>query len=237
MQVYTELMKFKLIEKRNEVPNVTSFIFQPEAPVQWQAGQYIHYMLPHESVDDRGAERWFTVASAPYETTPMITTRHASEHGSSFKEKLFSLEAGDNVEAGMPEGDFVLEATDRAYVFIAGGIGITPFHSILKQADHDGTKLNVTLLYGNRDKQAPYKAELEAFAERNPNLKIQYILSPQVIDEAVVRQYVPDLSAPLFYLSGPEPMVKGLAQTLESMGVAPERIKLDDFPGYEAHQG
>lgn len=230
-------MKLKLKAKKQEVPNVTSFIFEPETPVTWQAGQYIHYTLPHEGADDRGDKRWFTVASAPFEGTPMITTRHATEHGSSFKEKLFHLEVGDELEAEAPEGDFVVADTSRNYVFIAGGIGITPFHAILKQADHEGVRLKVTLLYANRDAQAAYKDELQAFADRNPNLKIHYIVSPQQINETVIRERVPALSEATFYISGPEPMVKALAQTVASLGVPAEQIKLDDFPGYEAQQG
>jgi ferredoxin-NADP reductase len=227
-------MKLTLLEKRVEAPGVESFIFKSEEPLRWQPGQYLHYVLHHRPTDDRGSDRWFTVASAPFEEHPMITTRLASEKGSTFKQALASLAVGEQIEVSAVEGDFTVTDPSQKYVFIAGGIGITPFHSILKQADRDMVHLDVQLLYTNRDEHVPFKTELDSFASRNANLKIQYITAPQRIDEQLVRQMVPDLHAPIFYISGPEPMVKSLAATLEAMGVAPDHIKLDDFPGYPA---
>ena len=228
-------MKLKLLERKVEVPGVESFIFEPEESLHWKAGQYLHYVLHHEPTDDRGSDRWFTVSSAPFEAHPMITTRLADEKSSSFKKKLFSLVPGKSIEISRVEGDFTVEDPAAQYVFIAGGIGITPFHSILKQADHDGVKLNVTLLYGNRDENAVFKNELEAFAKNNPGLSIRYVVAPELINEEVIRKFVPDLNAPLFYLSGPEPMVKALAETVKAIGVSEDRIKLDDFPGYPTY--
>jgi ferredoxin-NADP reductase len=227
-------MKLTLAETKNEVSDVASFIFTPEEPLVWKAGQFMHVMLPHADSDDRGAERWFTISSAPFEERPMITTRIATEKGSTFKRALHTMQPGDSVEMDYIDGDFTVEDTTKNYIFIAGGIGITPFHSILKEADHAGVGLNVTLLYANRGENVVYKDELEAFAEKNPNIKIFYITSPARIDEAAVRQYVPDLAAPMFYVSGPEPMVKSLQEVLIGMSVPAEHIKIDDFPGYPA---
>jgi ferredoxin-NADP reductase len=227
-------MKFMLIEKKAEVPGVESFIFEPGEPLAWKAGQYAHYLLPHEGADDRGIERWFTIASAPFEQRVMITTRLASEKGSTFKAALNALAVGDTIQSDYVDGDFVVEDAAQEYVFIAGGIGITPFHSILKQAQHDGVKLNITLIYANRDENVVFKAELEAWAAENPHLTIHYLTAPDRVDENAVRKLVPDIQKPLFYISGPEPMVKSLGTMLEGMGVPQEHIKLDDFPGYPA---
>jgi ferredoxin-NADP reductase len=225
-------MKLNLIERRIEVPGVESFIFEPAEPLEWRAGQYLHYVLHHEPTDNRGSDRWFTVASAPFEKRVMITTRLAGEKGSSFKAKLQSLAPGKSIEISVVEGDFVIEDPAQEYVCIAGGIGITPFHSILKEADHAGKKLRVTLLYGNRDEHIVFREELEEFAQRNSNLAIHYILAPERVDESVIRKFVLDISKAIFYISGPEPMVKALAEAVKGMGVIKERIKLDDFPGY-----
>jgi ferredoxin-NADP reductase len=226
-------MKLTLIEKKEEVPGVTSFIFEPEEALTWKAGQYLHYVLHHEPTDDRGSDRWFTVASAPFEKKVMITTRLAAEKGSSFKKELAGLEIGASIEISAVEGDFTL-APERECVFIAGGIGITPFHSILKQADHAGEKPKIKLFYSNRDENVPFRQEIETFAKNNPNLLVHFISAPKRIDEPTIREFVPDLQSPLFYVSGPEPMVKSLADVLESMGVPKNNIKLDDFPGYPA---
>lgn len=227
-------MKFTLLEKRQETPDVTSFIFKPDEKLSWKPGQYLHYVLHHRPTDDRGSDRWFTVSSAPFEEHPTITTRFAVEKGSSFKHALAALEVGQEIEMSAIEGDFIIDDPTKQYVFLAGGIGITPFHSILKQADFDKLQLNVTMLYANRDEHVPFKADLDSFASRNPHLKIVYMTSPQRIDEAAIRELITDLHAPIFYISGPEPMVKSLATTLEGMGVPAQQIKIDDFPGYPA---
>ncbi len=226
-------MKFTLVERKTEVPGIESFIFKPESPVVWKAGQYFHYTLAHEA-DDRGTERWFTVSAAPFEGNPMITTRHASEKSSSFKEKLFAMKPGDTIDADGIEGEFTVEDASKSYVFLAGGIGITPFHAILKQADHDGVKLNITMLYANRDANVPFKNELDGFAKKNLDLKIMYLTNPERIDEQSIRKYVSDISQPIFYLSGPAQMVMSLAEVVEKLGVSKDHIRLDDFPGYPA---
>src|SRR5215469_18235927 len=98
-------MKLKLIEKRQETSNVTTFIFEPKEALFWQPGQYLHYVLHHEPTDDRGSDRWFTNAAAPFENHVRITTRQTTEKGSSFKKKLFSLVEGKSIEISVVEGD------------------------------------------------------------------------------------------------------------------------------------
>lgn len=225
-------MKLTLIRRKTEAPNVESFVFNPAEPFAWKAGQFLHYVLHHEPTDDRGSDRWFTVASAPFEKEVMITTRLTKEKGSSFKTTLDSLKVGESIEISDIDGDFIVDDPTQEYVFIAGGIGITPFHSILKEANSAGTKLHVTLLYANRDHNIPYKDEFEKFAQNNPSLGIHYIISPERIDENLIKKLVPDLSKPIFYVSGPEPMVESLGNTLEKIGIAKDHIKQDYFPGY-----
>lgn len=219
-----------LIERKPELPGVESFIFKPQEPLRWKAGQFLHYVLHHEPTDDRGSDRWFTVASAPSEEHVMVTTRFTEEKGSTFKKALKALKVGEVIEISDVDGDFTLE-DGESYVFIAGGIGVTPFRSILKEAEHAGKKLDVILMYSNRDEHVAYKEELEAMAKNNPNLKIKYFIGAR-IDEAAIRESVPDLSKPIFYVSGPEPMVEAFGGMLKGMGIAQERIKQDWFPGY-----
>lgn len=225
-------MKLTLIRRKTEVPGVESFIFNPAEEIVWKAGQFLHYVLHHEPTDDRGSDRWFTIASAPFEKEIMITTRLASEKGSSFKSALSNLKLGEEIEISDLDGDFIVGDPTLEYVFIAGGIGITPFHSILKEADNAKIKLNVTLLYSNRDENIPYKEELEKFAQNNPNLVIHYVISPKRIDQSMIEKLIPDISKPIFYVSGPEPMVESLGNTLKEIGIAKDHIKQDYFPGY-----
>lgn len=227
-------MKLKLASRKAESPGVESFIFEPGEPLVWKAGQFLHYVLNHATTDDRGSDRWFTIASAPYERHVMLTTRFASQRGSTFKNALKALKPGDSVEVSDLDGDFIVSDPKKEYVFIAGGIGITPFRAILKEAVHAGTPLRATLLYANRDHVAAYKEELEAMARQNPNFKIHYVFHPKRIDEQIFREFVPDLKTPLFYVSGPEPMVESVGKMLELIGVSKDRIKQDWFPGYPA---
>ena len=87
-------MKLILIAKRPETEGVMSFLFRSDAPLKWQAGQFLHYSLPHPDADDRGITRYFTIASAPFEGHVMLTTRFDGERSSSFKRALGQLPVG-----------------------------------------------------------------------------------------------------------------------------------------------
>jgi ferredoxin-NADP reductase len=227
-------MKLKLATRKTESPGVESFIFKPEEPLVWKAGQFLHYVLNHKATDDRGSDRWFTIASSPCEKHVMITTRFDLKRSSTFKKSLKALKPGDSIEISDLDGDFIVSDARKEYVFIAGGIGITPFRAILKQAAHEGKLLRVTLLYANRKSVAAYKKEFDAMTKQNPNLTIHYLFSPQRIDKETVKEFVPDLKKPLFYVSGPEPMVEAIGKMLQQIGVPKKRIKQDWFPGYPA---
>ena len=161
-------MKLKLTAHKTESPGVVSFIFHASEPLTWKAGQFLHYVLNHSKTDERGSDRWFTIASAPFERHVMVTTRFAGGQGSTFKKTLRALKIGDSIEVSDLDGDFTLTDFKKEYIFIACGIGITPFRSILKQADHDKKPLRATLLYANRKNVAAYQKELETLAKKIP---------------------------------------------------------------------
>jgi len=226
-------MKLTLVEKRNEFPDVITFIFKPDQILNFKAGQFLHYKLPHLSPDDRGIDRYFTIAAAPYEEVARITTRFTNERGSSFKGVLHNLKVGDIIEAEGPLGEFTVEDPSKNYVFIAGGIGITPFRAILLQLRHENKPINMILLYANRDQNIVFKDELESLIKNNPNFKIIYIFSPEHVDEKKIKETVPNLSDPIFYVSGPEPMVNNMVEILKKMNIQTDHIKKDWFPGYK----
>ena len=225
-------MKLKLAEKKQETSDVTTFVFSVSEPLTWEGGVYLHYVLHHRPTDDRGSDRWFTISSAPFEKNPTITTRFSGEKSSSFKKKLFAMAIGEEIEVAASEGDFTFDNSAQEHVFIAGGIGITPFRSMLKQLDHDKKPIHVTLLYANRDQDIVFQQELEAIASRNSDFKIHYIFSPEHIDEKKIREFITDIQKPVFYVSGPEPMVENLGNVLKEMGITENHIKQDWFPGY-----
>jgi ferredoxin-NADP reductase len=126
-------------------------------------------------------------------------------------------------------------------VFLAGGIGITPFRSMLVDLAARPSRPDVTLLYGNRTPDLPFRELFESLARGWPALRLAYTVtqpgrswsgSVGRIDESFVRRHVPDLAAPLFMLAGPEAMVAAMRELLAAVGVGDERVRHESFPGY-----
>lgn len=225
-------MNLKLIKKKEEAKFVYSFFFSPESNLTWKAGQFLRYTIPDPNCDQRQSYRYFTIASSPFEKDIMLTTKFAPDDGSTFKKDLRMLSTGDNIEAAGPGGDFVIENPSENYCFIAGGIGITPFRSILLDLDFRKLPVNVALLYANRTPDFIFKQELEEIKSRHPEFKIHYFVDPQRIDAEAIRQTINDLRSPIYYISGPEPMVEAFEAILYKMGVPKDKVKRDYFPGY-----
>lgn len=222
-------MVLTLIEKEHLVDNVWAFRFTPSEPFAWTAGQYVRVELPHDNPDEEGTKRWFTNSAAPFEGIMQITTRVTA---STFKQALAKLEPGDSLQLiENPEGDFVWEDSSLPMVFVAGGIGVTPFRSILKQRAHEGQPLNVTLVYGSRTADVPFKDEFEQLKAADPRLKIHYAVGSPLTAEALAG-LVPDLNQSLVYISGPEPMIEALGKDLKDHGLPEAQLKQDFFPNY-----
>ena len=225
-------MRLTLEALRPETSDVVTFLFRPEEPFTWRAGQFLHYTLPHSDADARGVERYFTIASAPHERHVQITTRF-SDPGSTFKRALKKLNIGDVIEADSLDGDFVVDDPSRPMVFVAGGMGITPYRSILLDLDHRGVASSITILYGNRTDEFVFKDELGALTKKHSGLSIRYVVSPAHIDESSILALAPVITQPIFYISGPEPMVEHFEKTLPPLGIPEENLKRDYFPGYQ----
>jgi ferredoxin-NADP reductase len=224
-------VKLELLHTKQEASDTFSFVFKPP-PLTWQAGQFLKYTLPHDNPDERGEERYFSIASAPHEKNVMLTTRFAAK-GSSFKRALRGMKPGETIEADELDGDFVVRDSRKNFIFVAGGIGITPFRAILLDLDRRREPINVILLYANRNDEFPYKQEFENLRIKHPTFRIEYFVHPHRIDENVMRAFQKKLDEPLIYVSGPEPMVEAFDSMLKQMGVPDSDIKNDFFPGYE----
>jgi ferredoxin-NADP reductase len=223
-------MKLKLTDKRPEIKGVKTFIFEPQEPISWQPGQYLHYVLDHPDPDDRGTERWFTIASAPFEKHIQITTRFDGERESSFKQALDAMKPGDEIEADGPKGSFTLQEGEHHHVFIAGGIGITPYRSMLVQLAHDGKATAIDLMYANRDDNFVFGAELKELQASNPAFHILEFIDKR-IEEPDLEKYLTDKTA-VFYLSGPRSMVESYEQLFADRGIDKTAVMTDYFPGY-----
>ncbi len=221
-------MKFELKEKTEILPAVFLFKFLPPEGFTWEAGQFIFYEIPHSNPDSRGIERHFTISSSPHESQVFLTTRILPENGSTFKQALKNLTVGQKVEAYNLSGQFVIK-NNLKMVFIAGGIGITPFRAIVLDLAFKKKLTDVILLYANRDENIIFKNEFDKIAAENPGFKIHYVLEPKRLDEAFLKVFQ-SLDAD-YFVSGPPPMVKGVTETLKNLGIS--KIIQDSFTGYD----
>lgn len=217
--------------------NVKTFWFRPEKQLDYTAGQFIELTLPHPNPDERGDRRWFTLSSSPNDEYIAITTKHA-ERPSSFKMALFSLELGDSVTISQAMGDFVLPK-DKSIplIYVIGGIGVTPAHSMLKWLQDVNQERTIEVLYAAKtDTDLIFNGTLEKSAK-----KIEYFISEPAdnSDNAAKALTVNDIlkvtnnvTKPLVYLSGPEELVEVLVAELKQNGVSGSRLVTDYFPGY-----
>lgn len=214
---------------------VSNFAFEP--------GQYMEWTLPHTHVDSRGNRRYFSIASAPGEDL-QIAVRFYNPP-SSYKHALASLKQGDTIIAASLEGSFVLpKDLSKPLVFVAGGVGIAPFRSMIKYIVDNKIQVNVVVLYANRLKEEIAFADLLAQAEVF-GIKTVYTLTdtqhiPQdwygakgYFTPELIANYIPDYGERIFYISGPQLLVERLEETLRSLGIGGSRIKTDYFPGYK----
>lgn len=215
----------------DEASDVKSFHFTPETPIDYIPGQFLKYFLSHPHQDERGVSRYFTISSAPSEKTIMISTKFVPGDGSTFKQSLLKLNPGDPIEAEGPSGKFIYDDPTKEAVFIAGGIGITPFRSILVELDHQDINAPITLLYANKTEDIPFKELFDKFAAKHDKLKINYVTG--LITQEILNSLIVNHQSSVFYLSGPEPMVESLKKQLQELGLPSEAVKTDYFPGYE----
>lgn len=231
------------LTKKVEVANGTmAFHFEKPAGFEFRAGQFCDLTLinPPET-DAEGDTRGFSFVVAPYESDLAIATRLRD---TAFKRVIKDLPLGTEIKLDGPYGDFTLHKTEATpAVFLIGGIGVTPVRSMIAQATHDKTTHKITLLHANRTPaDAPFTADFEQLAKENPNFTFVPVVSAEApegwsgelgrVDEAMIKKHVPDINAPIYYLSGPEGMVKAMRQLLVSMNINEDNIRTEEFAGY-----
>jgi ferredoxin-NADP reductase len=210
--------------------------------VDHRPGQYFWVELPDRGHDDeRGLRRHITIVTSPNERGVLgLATRIRD---TAFKRTLSELEVGDEVIVEEPKGDFQLpEDTSKEYVFIAGGIGITVFRSMLKYIAEEGLPYRITLLYSNRDRESTaFTDELKELERKIEGLRVVFTMTDDPgwdgekrrIDADFVREMVGgDLAGHTYLVSGPPGMVNGVADMLEAEGVPAEQVLRSRFAGY-----
>lgn len=231
-----------LLEKKEIASGTYEFIFTSDRPLTFNPGQYVEWTLGHTPNDDRGNRRYFTIASSPTEQTVRLGVR-VYEPASTFKLALTSMDVGDTVSISSLAGDFVLpKDKNKKLVFIAGGIGITPFRSQVQYLIDTKDTRTITLLYSNKTaSEIAYKDTFDRAAQ-SIGMKTIYALSAEQnpvpgtyagrVDSTLIAREIPDYKERMFYLSGPHGMVTAFEKTLHEMGVSRFNIKTDYFPGF-----
>jgi ferredoxin-NADP reductase len=218
--------------------NIKTFRFRPDQPVRYTAGQFTAISLPLEQPDERGRRHWFTISSAPTEPLIGVTTKFTPAQGSTFKSALQSLKPGDELDLSDPMGDFVLPQDKTApLLFVAGGIGITPMHSMIKWLNDTGQKRPLHLIYSVRNEAEMVFREL---FEKHPMKFTPIVTEPTGSWQGETSPLTPERildqagSEPrtLIYIAGPEPMVETFVAELQRLGVPNHRLVTDYFPGY-----
>ena len=237
MPIYT----LTLVAKETIAQNTLELQFEKPEGFQYVAGQYGGFTLlnPTET-DAKGNTRRFSLVSAPHESTLKIVTRIQQ---SSFKRELNNLEPGHTLKFAGPTGNFVLPPEHQnPIILIAGGIGIAPFYSMIKETLlHEPTR-DIILFYGNQTVQdTAYREALEALAKKHASFKFVLTLANPgaewsgnvgyITDELIIKN-TPDYANQLYYVCGSPAMVQAMQQVLADIDIPPEHIKVEDFPGY-----
>jgi ferredoxin-NADP reductase len=234
-----------LVDRIKLSPDTYEFVFSTPRTIAFQAGQYLEWTLPHAQADARGIRRYFTIASSPKDHNFRLGVKFY-EPSSSYKRHLLSLRKGDtSMIASQLAGDFVLPRDQKKkMVFIAGGIGITPFKSMLQYLLDTGQKRDIVLIYSNRTIEDTAYVDILDRADRELDIRISPIFSnqtpeeqarngfPSRIDQQLILKEIPDYKDRLFYLSGPHGMVTSFTDQLKDIGIPQKNIKQDFFPGF-----
>lgn len=234
----------QLLRSETIAEGTMAFHFAKPAGFRFTAGNAVDLTLlsPPQS-DGKGNTRTFSMVSAPSEKEVTFATRLRD---SAFKRVLATAPAGLRARLGEPWGDFTLDAADtRPAVFLAGGIGITPFVSMLRHAADEKVPRPIWLFYSNRrPEDAPFLGELSALERRNPNFHFVGTMTEMeksaqpwngergFIDRPMLERHLGDLSRAVHYLAGPPALVGAMQEVLSGAGVKPDAIRTDEFYGY-----
>ncbi len=238
-------MKARLVETRPVADRTAAFIFEiAGVPFEFKAGQTCDVTLPAPKYEDaEGTTRTFSISSSPADLPRLMFATRLT--GSAFKRSLVEAAAGTEVEIDGPFGSFTLhQNAKRPAVFLAGGIGITPFHGVIKDAVERKLPHRLTLFYSNRNAASTaFLAEFEGWAKATANFQFVPTLTDPLpgeawkyatgfIDAKFLSSRVTDVAEAIFYIAGPARFVKAMQEILPAVGADPDNIRAEEFAGY-----
>jgi ferredoxin-NADP reductase len=234
---------FVVEEVKRIAEGVTEYVLHANKKIKNKPGQYMEWTLPAVRPDTRGNRRYFTLASSPTENFARLGVRFYP-NGSTFKSTLGNLKVGDKIIGGQLSGDFILPKNkNKKLAFLAGGIGVTPFRSMIKYLIDQNESRDVVMLYSNKTFEEVAYKELFDEAREKLNIKTVYTLSDMeklpndwngergFINETMLKKNIPDYKEREFYISGSHGMVTAFKDMLQKIGVPKSHIKTDFFPG------
>jgi ferredoxin-NADP reductase len=232
----------KLVGREELAEGTLAFRLEKPPGFRFKAGQAIVLELLDPPPQDGQKRRTFSLVSAPFEETLAIATRMRD---SAFKRALGALPDGASLKLTGPIGQFTLTDAARPAVFTAGGIGITPFISMLRQAVRDHAPQSFVLIYSNRrPEDAAFLGELQELERQNRNFRLVATMTEMsksartwsgqtgFVDADLIRRATDGLEAPIYYVVGPPAMVLAMQETLRGAGVSDEDIRSEEFYGY-----
>ena len=249
----TDVMSFKFSKKQGEQKKWEEDSQNIKEILDYKAGQFAFFDIGEVYNDSKGPIRHFTISSSPTEDFIMLSTRIRD---SPYKQRLASLEKGAKVKVRGPQGEFVIhEDYSKTAIFVSGGIGVTPFRSMIKYATDMQLPLKIIMFDSNKNKEnVLFKKEFDEWTSQNKNISIIYNLTeeknPQEqqsspmdiwkgeygrIDKAMILRYVDSstLKDSLFYICGPPNMLKAMKSLIqEELKIPEEKIKVEEFTGY-----
>ena len=227
-------MKARIKNIVDEASGIKSFQLEPESPMKYVAGQWTYVTLRQNSKiksQDSRLKHHFTISSAPTEDHLQFTTKYREE--SEYKRYLWSLKPGADVEINGPFGSFVLDEADkRPRLFVAGGIGITPFRSMIKYSLDMKLDLPMTLLYSVKTREEAVFGEMFKIQDSKFNMRVVETSKEGRLDEEKVKKYCPDWKERSWWLCGPPALVEAFVELGQKMGVTAEKIRSEEFTGY-----
>ena len=217
------------LESYKETEGVYTFLFEKENDFTWKAGQHGLISITHKKV--KTATKPFTLASAPTENIVKITTS-IGDDPSEFKQALLELKQGMKVRTSGPLGSFYLNDNSPS-LLIAGGIGITPFRSMLKQLEAEGNRgeKQIHLLYIDSKNTYLYKDELDEMAN-HPFVSVTYLDSRDDLHKEIDKFTSLYKDNGNYYIAGSKSMVDSISGHLQNNNIAKRNIKKDAFYGY-----
>ena len=230
----------KLVKQTQLGPQLFAYTFQPNQQLSFTAGQYLDVSLPDVAYDSRGNRRSFSIASGPHQDAIVFGVKH-NEPSSTFKKALLDMKPGDNMCAHYLSGSFTLPKNEsKKVLLVAGGIGVTPFCSMLQDYVQEDQQRDIAFIYQvNHQDELVFHDVIDPAVEKGINY-IPVVTDPGnswrgesgFIDEQMLSRSVSDFKERIVYLSGPPAMVNNYKKLFRKLGVPRKHIITDYFSGY-----